>query len=543
MANDSHYAANAPYPAQQGGQKKYTKKPASQPADGDLSHYVFGKVQPQAVPLEEAVLGALMLDREALPIVQDILTADSFYLESHQVTYAACMRLYQHGSPVDLLTVTEEVRRVGELFKVAGGYYLVELSNKVASAANLEYHARIVQQKHLLRQLIAMFTRGIRDCYEDTVDVFEQLDNVEKALFDIAKGFNSRTVVRVDTTFSAVLRSIEAAEKAAKTSGVVGVPCGIFGIDNITGGFRPGNLCIVAARPGMGKTGWVLSTALHAAKSGKAVMLFSLEMPTEELSARLISQEAEVSGMKMRNGTGISDPEWQRIGQAVENLDGLPLYIDDTPGMSLSEMRSKSRRAVLQNGVQMIIVDYLQLMTASIERGKIGGNREQEVAAISRGLKGLAKELGVPVIALSQLSRAVETRGGSKRPQMSDLRESGGIENDADLVAFIYRPEYYQIMEDETGQSNTGIAEFIIGKNRHGLLDTVKMRFVDTFAKFENIPDPAFINSSAVANMYPNPVSLGGNPAADPHSEARFPHNENSAFSATRRMKEEDIPF
>jgi len=399
----------------------------------------------------------------------------------------------------------------------------------------------IIQQKHLQRQLLSIHTHGLKEGYEDTTDVFEQLDHAEKALFNIAKGFSSRTMVRVGTTFSTVLRNIEEAQKASETNGVVGVPCGIHAIDDLTGGFRPSDLVIVAARPGMGKTGWVLSTALHAAQNGCPVALFSLEMATAQLSARLISMVSEVNSTKLRNGKNITDAEWQRLGAAVENLNNLPLYIDETAAISLSEVRSKARRAVQQNGVKLVIVDYLQLMTVSSERGKQGGNREQEVAAISRGLKQLAKELEVPVIALSQLSRAVETRGGSKRPQMSDLRESGGLENDADVVAFIYRPAYYQIFEDENGQDIRDTAEFIFGKHRHGALETVKMRFVDQFARFENMNDSAYFNAPLVANIKSKPLSLSNNPASEPGFEARFPVNE--ILAGNRRMNEEDIPF
>lgn len=517
------------------------KKAAESPSDPDLSSYVFGKIQPQAVPLEEAVLGALMLDREALPIVQDILTADSFYLESHQLIFRAAIRLFERSEPIDLLTLTQEMRSAGDLGKVNGGYYLVELTNKVASAANIEYHARIIQQKYLARQMLAMGTTVTRDAYEDTIDVFDLIDQTEKTLFDIGRGVNARQMVPVGSTFAAVLQEVERAVKLSQKSGVIGVPCGIRDIDGLTGGFRNSDLIIIAARPGMGKTAFTLKTAVHAAQNGCPVAFFSLEMSVQQLSARIISLESEVNGEKMRLGQNIQDVDWIRMSEASKKLDRLPLYIDDTPGISVRELRSKARRAVQQHGVRLIIVDYLQLMVESNEKGGKSGNREQEIAAISRALKGLAKELDVPVIALAQLSRAVETRGGDKRPQLSDLRESGAIENDADMIGFLYRPEYYQIFESETGENLRGIAEFIVRKHRHGRLDTIKMQFIDHLAKFDNLV-PDFFGSS-VANKKPNALSLRVNPAADPTSEASFPTTDPAAAILGRNRNEEDIPF
>lgn len=491
----------------------------SQSNQDGLSNYVFGKIQPQAVPLEEAVLGALMLDREALPLVMDILRPESFYLEQHQLIYKAAIRLFERSNPIDLLTLTEEMRKSGDLDKVAGGYYLVELSNKVASAANIEYHARIIAQKHIQRELIHVSTRTIRDAYEDTTDVFNLLDDAEKGLFSITQNNLSRSYESMGSLSSKVLKQIE--ELSKKTDGLTGTPSGFTDLDRLTSGWQPSDLVIIAARPGMGKTSMVLATALNAARDfNKGVALFSLEMASTQLVQRLISMEAEISGSKMRNGK-LEDYEWQQLQSTVERLTSVPIFIDDTPAINIFELRAKCRRLKQQHDVQLVIIDYLQLMTGAADSSKGGGNREQEIASISRALKSLAKELNVAVIALSQLSRAVETRGGSKRPQLSDLRESGSIEQDADIVAFIYRPEYYQIMEDENGQSNKGVAEFIIAKHRHGALDTVKLKFTDTFAKFENMNDPAF----SAANM----------PLAGPFQP--------SGITRGSRMNEEDIPF
>ena len=394
------------------------KKAALSPNEG-LSNYVFGKVPPQAVPLEEAVLGALMLDREALPIVMDILRSESFYLESHQAIYRAILKLFERSHPVDLLTVTEELRKSGELDKVGGPYYLVELSNKVASAANIEYHGRIIAEKHIQRELINVSTRVIRDAFDETTDVFNLLDEAEKGLFNITQNNLSRSFQSMGTLSGQVLKQIE--ELSHKEDGLTGVPTGFTDIDRLTSGWQPSDLVIIAARPGMGKTSLLLAMTLNAAKDfNKGVALFSLEMASTQLVSRLISMEAEIPGSKMRSGR-LEDYEWQALQTTVERLSNIPIFIDDTPGINIFELRAKCRRLKMQHDIQLIIIDYLQLMTGSSD-GK-NTNREQEISGISRALKGLAKELRVPVIALSQLSRAVEVRGGSKRPQLSDLRE------------------------------------------------------------------------------------------------------------------------
>lgn len=845
---------------QQGGQQGGSGKGRRNPANNEsLSNFVFGKVQPQAVPLEEAVLGALMLDREALPMVMDILRPESFYLEGHQHIYRAIIRLFERSNPVDLLTVTEELKKAGELDKVGGGYYLVELSNRVASAANIEYHARIIAQKHIQRELIGVSTRTIRDAYEDTTDVFNLLDEAEKGLFAITQNNLSRSYESMGSLSSKVLKQIE--ELSKKEDGLTGVPTGFTDLDRLTSGWQPSDLIILAARPGMGKclgkgtkvlmyngvlrnvedlkpgdllmgddstprtilsttkgqemmywvrqnkgidyrvneshilslkcsrtewshhngdvlnisvkeylqksakfktnykgyktavefaeqplpvhpyflglwlgdgtsesssiattdaevvsylesyaselglnlkkqkleahkcpiyrisndrqhamgfslhgllrdlgllgnkhiphtylvnstrnrlqllaglidsdghfleqsngfeitqksqalatqikflcdslgfrtsltakkaqiasigfettvwrlriygdldkvpvriqrkqpnpwkskvnwqvtgikveadkiddyygfeldgnglflledmtvthnTSMVLAVALNAAMDfGKGVALFSLEMASTQLVQRLISMESEIPASKFRNGK-LEDYEWQMLQSTVEKLNAVPIFIDDTPAINIFELRAKCRRLKMQHDIQLVIIDYLQLMTGSSENNR-GGNREQEIGSISRALKSLAKELNVPVIALSQLSRAVEVRGGSKRPQLSDLRESGSIEQDADIVSFIYRPEYYQILEDEQGQSLKGIAEFIVAKHRNGALDTVKLKFTDTFAKFSNLDDPSFAGLS------------------DPLTGPFQP----SVISRQSRMNDEDIPF
>lgn len=484
----------------------------------DLSSYVFGKVQPQALPLEEAVLGALMLDKDALTVVIDILRPESYYSDAHRAIYKAMLRLFERSQPVDLLTVTEELKKSGDLEKVGGAYYLVELTNRVASSANIEYHARIVAQKHIQRELIRVSTEVIKDAYEDTTDVFDLLDKAEQGLFSITEQNLSRGYESMSAIISRAIKQLE--ELSGKEEGLTGVPSGFTDLDRLTSGWQSSDLIIVAARPGMGKTSFTLALAKNAAMDfNKPVAFFSLEMSNLQLVQRMISMEAEISGSKLRNGN-LKDYEWQQLHSAIEKMSEVPIFIDDTPGINVFELRAKCRRLKMQHDIQMVIIDYLQLMTGGKDNK---GNREQEISQISRALKGLAKELNIPVIALSQLSRAVETRGGAKRPQLSDLRESGAIEQDADIVSFIYRPEYYQILEDEEGNSLQGIGEIIIAKHRNGALDTVKLKFTSEFAKFSDLNDPNF--NSFNDNNY----------QSDP--------NAGNIITLKSRMNDDDIPF
>lgn len=468
--------------------RKITDTRGNRNRNGELSEYVFGKVQPQALPLEEAVLGALMLDKDALPIVIDILQSDSFYSDGHKLIYKAVLRLFEKSQPIDMLTVTEELRKAGDLDPAGGAYYIVELTSRVASSANIEYHARIVAQKHIQRELIRVSTTIIKDAYEDTTDVFSLLDTAEKGLFDITQNNLSRNYESMGSLASKTLKMLE--ELKNKKDGLTGIPTGFTEIDRLTSGWQRSDMVILAGRPGMGKTAMVLALAKNAAMQfQKGVAIFSLEMANTQLVQRLIAMEAEISGHKMRTGK-LEEYEWQQLQTAIEKMSDVPIFIDDTAGINIFELRAKCRRLKMQHDIQLVIIDYLQLMSGGADSSK--GNREQEISAISRALKGMAKELDVPVIALSQLSRAVEMRGGTKRPQLSDLRESGAIEQDADMVCFLYRPEYYQILEDEEGQSLKGIGEFIVAKNRHGATKTIKLRFIDEFARFQDLDDPNF---------------------------------------------------
>ncbi len=472
-------------------QKTGERRTRRKNSGSDLSSYVFGKIPPQARELEQAVLGALMLDKDALSTVIDILKPNSFYLDAHQKIFLAIAKLFEKSQPVDILTVTEELKLNGDLEAVGGPYYITELTNRIGSAANVEHHARIISQKFIQRELINISSQVIEDAYEDTTDVFELLDKAEQNLFAITDQNLSRTYSSMSNLITKAIKEIEAAKEHDET--ITGVPTGFTALDRCTGGWQKSDLIILAARPGMGKTSFVLSLARNSAVDFKRpVAVFSLEMSNLQLVNRLISAETELPLEKLRRGN-LAAHEWQQLNTKVESLVEAPIFIDDTPAINIFELRAKCRRLKMQHDIQMIIIDYLQLMSGSSADGK-QGNREQEISTISRGLKGIAKELNIPVIALSQLSRAVETRGGNKKPQLSDLRESGAIEQDADLVTFIYRPEYYGIMEDEEGRPMRGIGEIIIAKHRNGPLENIPLRFIDKFAKFDNLEGEEFAN-------------------------------------------------
>ncbi|MBN8697051.1 MAG: replicative DNA helicase [Bacteroidetes bacterium] len=462
----------------------------------------IGKMPPQAVELEEAVLGALMLEKDALTNVIDILKAESFYKDANSRIFGAIERLFTRSEPVDILTVTQELKKTGELEMVGGAYYITQLTNRVASAANAEFHARIVAQKYIQRELIRTSTETIKDAYEESSDVFDLLDKAEKSLFSIVEGNIKKNYDKMSTLIRKAIEQIEVAKN--KKDGLSGIPSGLTALDRLTSGWQKSDLVILAARPAMGKTALVLSVARNAAVDfNKPVAVFSLEMSSLQLVTRLISSESELSGEKLKKGS-LADHEFEQLNAKIQKLAEAPLFIDDTPGLSVFELRAKARRLKEQHNIELIIIDYLQLMTAG---GEGRGNREQEISTISRSLKGLAKELNVPVIALSQLSRAVETRGGDKKPQLSDLRESGAIEQDADMVMFIHRPEYYGITEDENGAPTIGVGELIVAKHRNGPVDSVKVRYIGQYTKFADLDvldNNVDYGSSSSAGMMPN---------------------------------------
>lgn len=442
----------------------------------------LGKLPPQAVEIEEAVLGALMLERDALSTVIDILHAESFYKDANQEIYRAIVDLFNDSQPIDIKTVTHQLRKVAKLEIVGGAHYISELTARVNSAANIEYHARIIAEQSIKRELIRISSEIQRDAYEDTFDVFKLLDRAEQSLFDVSESHIRKNYDKMSDLLHKAINEIQ--ERKDKEDGLTGVASGFSALDRVTSGWQPTDLVIIAARPGMGKTAFVVSALRNAAIDfDTPVALFSLEMSSVQLVNRLISAEAELESEKIKSGN-LADYEWEQIMHKTDKLSQAPIFIDDTPALSILELRAKCRRLVAQHGVKMIIVDYLQLMSGETGGTKGGGNREQEIAAISRALKGIAKELNVAVIALSQLSRAVETRGGDKRPLLSDLRESGSIEQDADMVMFLYRPEYYGLDTDESGMPLQGLAEVIIAKHRNGRTDTVNLKFIGKFTKF-----------------------------------------------------------
>lgn len=445
-----------------------------------------GKLQPQALDLEEAVLGALMLEKDALSSVIDVLKPEVFYDVRHQKIFSTIATLFEKTSPVDILTVTAQLRQQGELEMIGGAYYITELTNRVASAANIEYHSRIIIQKYIQRELIRISTDVISMAYEDSADVLEMLDKAEKNLFEIAQNNLRRDSRKMDDLVHEALKDIEALKD--KKDGLTGVASGFTDLDRMTSGWQKSDLVIIAARPAMGKTAFVLSCARNAAVDfDKPVVVFSLEMSSVQLVNRLISGETEIEQEKIRKGT-LEEWEWQQIHSKIGRLEAAPLIIDDTPSLNIFEFRAKCRRLKSQHDIQLIIIDYLQLMQGKAEGKGGGGNREQEIGSISRALKTVAKELNVPVIALSQLSRAVENRpGGSKRPMLSDLRESGSIEQDADMVLFLYRPEYYGLDVDEDNNPTQGVGEIIIAKHRNGETGKVRLKFVGKYVKFQDL--------------------------------------------------------
>jgi replicative DNA helicase len=444
----------------------------------------FSKLPPQAIDLEEAVLGALMIEKDALTAVADILRPDSFYKESHIRIYSAIITLFADSEPIDMLTVTAKLRSTGELELIGGASYIMELTSKVNSAANIEFHARIISQAYIKRELIKVSSEIQREAYEDTTDVFRLLDKTEQSLFAISESNIKKNYADMGALMRQALAELD--QKKNNKDGLTGVPSGFSALDRLTSGWQKTELMILAARPGMGKTAFVVSSLRNAAVDFNIpVAIFSLEMSSVQLVNRLISAEAEIDSEKIRKGS-LAPHEWEQLHHRIHRLTNAPIYIDDTPALSILELRAKCRRLKAQHDIQMIVIDYLQLMTGDTG-GKNPGNREQEIAMISRSLKNLAKELDVPVIALSQLSRAVETRGGEKRPQLSDLRESGSIEQDADMVIFLYRPEYYGITEDEAGNSVAGVGEVILAKNRAGSLDTIQLRFIGKYTKFADL--------------------------------------------------------
>jgi replicative DNA helicase len=473
--------------------------------DANVVNLAKGKIQPQAIDLEEAVLGAMMIDKKGLDEVIDILTPEIFYKPAHRVIFSAVMSLFENTQPIDILTVSNELRTNGNLDEAGGDYYLVQLSQKISSSAHIEYHARIIIQKHIQRELIRVSGEITRDAFDETIDVLDLIDGAENKLFEITNGnFNKGA----ETAQSLVKQALEKIQEMGQKEGLSGVPSGFRDVDKVTNGWHPADLVIIAARPGMGKTAFVLSMIKNMAiQHNLPVALFSLEMSNVQLITRLISSETGITSEKLKKGN-LVDHEWQQLNTKVKTLENADIFIDDTPSLSIFDLRAKARRLKSQFDIQIIVIDYLQLMTA----GGKGGNREQEISMISRNLKAIAKELNIPVIALSQLSRAVESRGGDKRPMLSDLRESGAIEQDADIVSFIYRPEYYGVTEWEDGTPTDGQGELIIAKHRNGSLEDIRLKFIGPLITFADL-DESFAGGEFESSMNKNIAPVNPNDA------------------------------
>lgn len=442
-----------------------------------------GKVIPQALGFERSVLGALMIDKEAMDSVANTLRKDMFYKEQHQFIFEAMFALYAKDEPIDLLTVSDCLRSMGRLEYVGGSAYLAQLTNSVASAANIEYHARIVMERYVLRQLITVCGDITKDSFDQPKDVMAVLDKAETELFNIVESNFSRESKELSAIVKKAINEIKEIQNSDNSFN--GVPTGIRAIDESIGGWQNSDLIILAGRPGMGKTSFVLSVARNAAIDfKKSVAFFSLEMSATQLAQRLFAIESGIDSSKITKGR-LDENEWAQLMNKIGVLNTNKLIIDDTPQLSIFDLRAKCRRLKHKYNIDLVIVDYLQLMTGnSDEGGKGKGNREQEISQISRSLKALAKDLNIPVIALSQLSRQVEARGGDKRPMLSDLRESGSIEQDADQVIFIYRPDYYNIETWPDNSPTKGKAEVMISKNRHGSTADIRVRFISRFTKF-----------------------------------------------------------
>ena len=479
------------------------KKRRSAPIDP-----TYGHLQPQALDIERVVLGALMIDKDAFSMVSEIIRPETFYEPRNQKIFAAIRTLNMDDRPVDFMTVTEELKREGTLEDVGGVAYIMELTSHVASSAHIEYHAHILAKKSLARQLISYASRVETMAFDDTVDPEVLMQEAEGQLFELSQKNMKNDYTQIDPVLEEAVKILQ--QSAQNAGGLTGIPSGYTKLDDITSGWQKSDLVIIAGRPAMGKTSFALSIAKNIAVDyNEPIAFFSLEMNNVQLVNRLMSNVCEISGSKILSGQ-LSPDEWVRLDKNLRKLTGKPIYIDDTPGMSIFELRTKARRLVREKGVKVIMIDYLQLMNAN---GMRFGNRQEEVSTISRSLKSLAKELNIPVLALSQLSRNVDNREGvdGKRPQLSDLRESGAIEQDADMVLFVHRPEYYRIYQDEKGNDLHGKAQIIIAKHRKGATGDVLLSFRGEYTRFEN-PEDSYMPPSGGGEIIGSRMNEGDDP-------------------------------
>ena len=440
----------------------------------------MGRKPPQAIEIEEAVLAAMMLDSDCINDVLESLTPDCFYNESNKKIFVAITAIASRNDKVDILTVADELSKSGDLEAVGGASYLSALSMKIGAAANTDYHTKILLQKFIQRELISISYRVQKQAFEDSMPVDDLLQFAQQEVFVLAERNMKRDTSPIQMVINQAIDDIQKSQE--RQDGLSGVPSGYANIDKITYGWQPSDLIILAARPSVGKTAFVLTMARNMAVDYNVpVAFFSLEMSQTQLVKRLLVSETGIPSDKIWGAKKFNDPQdWDTLNERIGKLSRAPLWIDDTPSLSIYEFRSKARRHVQSQNVKMIIIDYLQLMTGPVE---LRGMREQEVSAISRALKSIAKDLNVPILALSQLNRSVETRGGNKRPQLSDLRESGAIEQDADIVMFIHRPEFFGTAEADAYPGQT---QLIIAKHRNGETGDVEMRFVASEVRFED---------------------------------------------------------
>ncbi len=469
---------------------------------GDLGTMVYGKVPPQARELEEAVLGAIMLEKGAFDtVIETIRNPECFYVDAHQRIFRAMQSLANKSQPIDILTVVEELRSKEELEMVGGPYHVTRLTNAVVSAANIESHARIIIEKFIQRELIRISGEILTDAYEDSTDVFDLLDDAESKLFEITNSHMKSTMQSIDSVLVDTIKRIE--DLRHRNEDVTGISSGFKPLDKVTYGWQNSDLIILAARPAVGKTAFALNLARNAIMNPvkpTPVAFFSLEMSAAQLVQRVLAAESEIMLEKIARGKMEEHEMKQLYTKGIQRLSQAPLFIDDTAALNIFELRAKCRKLKNKYNIGMVIIDYLQLMSGTGENRN--GNREQEISNISRNLKGLAKELNIPIIALSQLSRAVEQRGakeGSRIPQLSDLRESGAIEQDADMVMFLYRPEYYDMTTNAEGEDQKGLTEVKIAKHRNGSLDTIRLKALLHIQKFITWEDDPY-----------NAMGLGG---------------------------------
>ena len=450
-----------------------------------LPNAYLSKLYPQSVDIEKSVLGGIIIEEDAILEVVNIINVDTFYSSQNKEVYKAILNLFENHLPIDLRTVIDQLKKNGSLEKIGGEEYVISLIDRVVSGANIEYHSFLILEYAIKREIINISREILKQALDPTTDIFNLIDTAEQKMLDVSSKNIKKNYSDLNTLLKETISTID--QKRNNKTGITGIPSGFNSLDKITSGWQKSDLVIIAARPGMGKTAFTLSLVRNAAvMNNTPVALFSLEMSSTQLVSRLISAESELDATKINSGQ-LENYEWEQLKHKTNIISKAPIYIDDTPSLSVSELRTKCRKLKVKHDIQMIVIDYLQLLTSNNLFNKGTFNREQEISYISRSLKSIAKELEVPVITPSQLSRAVETRGGDKRPMLSDLRESGAIEQDADIVMFLYRPEYYGLFSEDNDFNIKGITELIIAKHRNGPLDTAFAKFINKYVKFEDI--------------------------------------------------------